>query len=195
MNMDPGDLQEQLEKHLSTSIKLEQEEREYLTKLYNSISHENDNNYLLIGKLKNQSHPIWFVSEKNTQDIKESSLSLPNLIEETPVLTEELVHDEDTTIWDMPYYTPYLTDWKTYFPANNRFKDWPKDDEKMVMVGAVIEKSGKAVRVRVVRSSEVDKLDAEAIRLIEEAPIDPARDEEGNKVRSNFRIPVYFPPK
>lgn len=65
----------------------------------------------------------------------------------------------------------------------------------MVMVGAVIEKPGKAMQVRIVKSSDNPELDAEAIRLIEEAPIDPAIDEEGNKVRSNFMIPVYFPPR
>ncbi|MCD7932957.1 MAG: energy transducer TonB [Tannerellaceae bacterium] len=193
MNMDPGDLHEQLEKHLENS-KLKKEDRNYLTNLYNSISFEKDNNYLLIGKLKTKSHPIQFLSETRKENIVETTVSLPDEEKEI-VLTDDMIHDEDTTIYDMPFNTPYLTTWKTYFPANNRFKDWPKDDEKMVMVGAVIEKPGKAMQVRIVKSSDNPELDAEAIRLIEEAPIDPAIDEEGNKVRSNFMIPVYFPPR
>ena len=97
---------------------------------------------------------------------------------------------------EMPYTTAILKDWKNYFQQNNQYKDWPKDDEKKTMILAVIEADGTATDVKVARSSGIDKLDKEAIRLIENAEIEPATNEEGNPIRmKNWIIPVYFPPR
>ena len=45
------------------------------------------------------------------------------------------------------------------------------------MILAVIEADGTATDVKVARSSGIDKLDKEAIRLIENAEIEPATNE------------------
>ncbi|MCD7938526.1 MAG: 6-bladed beta-propeller [Tannerellaceae bacterium] len=195
LNMEPAHLKQQLEDFLESNFKIKDEDREYLTKLCNSISEEDDNNYMMIGKLKSGSSTLNFLTETKKEDILQSTVSLPKEEVVVSLTEDDLIHDEDTTIYKIAFYSPYLTEWKTYFPANNRFKDWPKDDEKMVLIYCVAEKSGKATQIIVKRSSGVPELDTEAVRLIAEAPIDPATDKEGNKVRCNFTIGVYFPPR
>lgn len=64
------------------------------------------------------------------------------------------------------------------------------------MIQADIDKYGKPHNVRLLRSSEKKELDEEAIRLIQEAPIDPASNKDGDPIEHpNWVIPVYFPPK
>lgn len=111
---------------------------------------------------------------------------------ETPAKAEP----EEQENSDLPYYTADLTTWKSYFQTNNKYKDWDSNEAKMALIGATIDKEGKAHDVKVSRSSGVKELDEEAIRLIQEAPISPARNKDGKKVeQTNWVIPVYFPPK
>lgn len=97
---------------------------------------------------------------------------------------------------DLPYNTAELTTWKSYFQTNNKYKDWDSKDAKTVLIGATVDKEGKAHNVKVLKSCDVKELDEEAIRLIQEAPISPARNKDGKEVeQTNWGIPVYFPPK
>ena len=79
---------------------------------------------------------------------------------------------------------------------DNKYKDWPKDDQKMVLVGAVIEVDGTPTDVQVKKSSEVDELDQEAVRLIKNITFVPGKNKDGKPLRvPNFIIMVHFPPK
>lgn len=103
---------------------------------------------------------------------------------------------EDTTVYDMPYNTAILEDAAEYFRKNNRFKDWDKNDQKRILVRAVIEKDSTASNVQVLsRDVENAELKEEAARLIREAKISPALNEKGEKVRSKWTNIVFFPPK
>jgi len=103
---------------------------------------------------------------------------------------------EDTTVYDMPYSTAALENPKEYFRANNKFKDWDKANQQRVIVRAIIEKDSTASNIQVMKNDlEYPELKAEAIRLIEEAKILPALNENGEKVRSKWIIFVFCPPQ
>lgn len=104
------------------------------------------------------------------------------------------VPQEDTTICKNPVTTAMLEDQLDYFRTNNRFKKWDKKDKKVVCVRAIIEKDGSPRQVLVIKSSGNEELDREAIRLIENATITPAKTELQQPLRSLWMIPVYFPP-
>ena len=57
MNLDPGDLIDELEKVLARPERFSKEESDRLTKLKNSISVD-DNNYILVGKLKSKGESL-----------------------------------------------------------------------------------------------------------------------------------------
>lgn len=122
------------------------------------------------------------------------------LQEQTP---DELVEQakqkviiEDTTIYDMPYNTAYLDDAINYFRKNNKYKDWDKNDKKKILVRAIIEKDSTASNIQVLsRDSANLELKEEAIRLIREAKILPALNENGEVVRSKWVNIIEFPPR
>ena len=65
-----------------------------------------------------------------------------------------------------------------------------------VLIGANIDKYGKPHDVKIIKSSGIKELDEEAMRLIQEAPIVPAKNKDGKNVeQTNWGIPVYFPPR
>lgn len=182
LNMDPGNLIDALETVLSKSGNLPDDEIRKLTEFKNSISVD-DNNYILTGKLKQE-----------TGKLTASTGAIPIEIKPTEeTATTDSTEQENP---DIPYYTAVLETWQSYFPAHNKYKDWDAKDEKLVLVGATIDKYGKPHNVKVLRSSKVKELDEEAIRLIQEAPIVPAKNKEGKNVeQTNWAIPVYFPPR
>ena len=57
MNLDPGDLIDELEKVLARPERFSKEESDRLTKLKNSISVD-DNNYILVGKFKSKGESL-----------------------------------------------------------------------------------------------------------------------------------------
>ena len=99
----------------------------------------------------------------------------------------------DTTIYDATTPTAELIDAITYFRQNNKFKDWDKNNSKVVILQGVVEKNGTISGVRILRPSNVKELDDEALRLIKSAKYTPGKNPEGEDVRSKFTIPVYFP--
>lgn len=101
---------------------------------------------------------------------------------------------EKDSIFSNPPTTASLKDWKNYFRTHNQYKDWNPKDKKQVLVSAITTKEGKPTEVQIVSSCKIDKLDKEALRLIQNAELDPARDEQNNPVRSKWFIMVMFPP-
>jgi len=100
----------------------------------------------------------------------------------------------DTTVYDMPDITAELPDAINYFLTNNKHKDWKETDRKMVVLQGIVEKDGTITGVRVLRSSQVDDLDKEAVRLINVATYKPAKN-RNQVVRSKLTIVVQFPPQ
>lgn len=106
------------------------------------------------------------------------------------------VSQEDTIVHKMPYYTAELEDAINYFRINNKYKDWQVKDSKTIIIQCVVEKDSTSSGIKILRNGSGNKdLDNEAIRLIKEADILPARDDKGKPIRSIFSIAVHFPPK
>lgn len=111
----------------------------------------------------------------------------------TPQRTTE---DNDTTIYEMPVTTAVLENAVDYFRTNNKYKNWNKDDKKLIILKCIAEKDGLVSNIKVLRggSGNTD-LDYEAIRLIKQAKLSPARNEKNEVVRSFWAIAVHFPPE
>ncbi len=105
------------------------------------------------------------------------------------------VTEADASLDEPPYTTPILENAGAYFKANNKYKDWDEKNRKMVIIKCVVEKDSTTSDVIARRSCGNEKLDKEAIRLIEDAKVIPGKDARGEAVRSRFTIVVDFPPK
>ena len=106
----------------------------------------------------------------------------------TPITT-----DSDTMIYEMPAVTAALENALDYFRANNRYKDWDKEDKTRVVIRCIAEKDGSISNLRIVESSGNTDLDNEAIRLIKQAKLNPAKNENNEIIRSDFVIGINFP--
>ena len=191
---DPGDLIEIVEDALAKPENLKPEQKANLETLQSQLD-DNDNTYLFIGKLRQNKAqtPTTVTILPRKEAVKHEKKEEVEIKVEKEKTEENKVEEKDE---EMPYTTATLKDWKNYFRQNNQYKDGPKDDETKTMILAVIEADGTATDVKVARSSGIDKLDKEAIRLIENAEIEPATNEEGDPIRmKNWIIPVYFPPR
>ncbi len=197
MNMDPGDLQDQLDKALSESDEYPDDLIRELTELRNSISPD-DNNYLFTGKLKT-GHEGLSLMEPSLSKTKQERLQSVN----KPVVPAT---DADS-IWSMPYHTADIPGWLSYNRKNNKYKDWDKTDGKAVLLKILVEKDGTPSDIRIIGGGNSDltnksktgcgikELDEEALRLVREAQFTPGTDKEKNPVRSYTAVFVYFPPK
>lgn len=101
---------------------------------------------------------------------------------------------EDTTICEGGCTTAHLDDAINYFRANNKYKDWPANDKKEVVVRGIAEKDSTLSRISI-KSCGNKELDDEAIRLIKEAKLSPAQNDQGEPVRSQYVNVVFFPPR
>lgn len=134
----------------------------------------------------------WVSCSGNSKNVQ--TLDDEVTVEKEDQLVEPLA--EDTTIHAMPYYTAHLEDAIAYFRANNKYKDWDKNDERRAFVKCIIEKDGTPTQIEIGgEGTGKPELDEEAIRLIKEGTISPALNEQGKPVRSKFIIAVLFPPK
>jgi len=128
---------------------------------------------------------------------------------EVAIGDEIAVADGDTTIYREPATTATLENHINYLRNNNRLKDRKLDRKKKLLVRAIIEKDGTPTQVGIMMYQEADlnseawkKIDnwkedeftAEAIRLVKEAKIEPATNESGTPVRSEWVMMVAFPP-
>lgn len=102
--------------------------------------------------------------------------------------------NNDTTVYDAKILdaTAILQDAISYFLKNNKYKDWKETDGKIVAIKGVVEKDGTITNVKILKSSGVDILDAEALRLIKAAKYNPGK-YNNEIVRSTFSIVVLFP--
>ena len=82
-----------------------------------------------------------------------------------------------------------------YFRNNNKYKNWDSNDKKKVLIMGIVEKDGRLSKISKIAGEEDEKLRQEAIRLVENAIITPAKNEEGYPVRSYWSVFVEFPPK
>lgn len=87
--------------------------------------------------------------------------------------------------------TAELQDAINYFRNNNKYKDW-KEANTLVVLRGIVEKDGTITGVKIRRSSNVEILDKEALRLIKSAKYNPGTI-KGKTVRSDFDIVVRFP--
>ena len=109
-----------------------------------------------------------------------------------------IVSDDERIITDIHEIavTASLDNYLEYFRQNNRFSDWDANDARQVLIRAVINRDGTSSYVGVMSSSGIEKLDNEAIRLIQEGSFTPGRNAEGEIIRmGGFGIPVFFPPR
>ena len=180
---DPGDLIEIVEDALAKPEILTPEQKANLETLQSQLD-DNDNTYLFIGKLRQNK-----AQTPTTVTILPRKEAVKHEVKEEAKVEEEV---DDTEL----YSTPQFPNYQAYFRENNKYKDWPKDDQKMVLVGAVIEVDGTPTDVQVKKSSEVDELDQEAVRLIKNITFVPGKNKDGKPLRvPNFIITVFFPPK
>lgn len=187
--MDPGNLLDGIEAALSHPDRLSPKQQEQLKSLQKSVSTD-DNNYLFIGKIKSEINDL--ALNTFTARTEEQPAKQPRQTTGTAPKTEA-TDGEDP---DLVYSTATLETWKSYFPAHNKYKDWDPKDPKQTLVGAVIDKQGKPHDLRIIRSSGIKELDEEAVRLIREAPITPAKNKNGEEVeQTNWVCMVHFPPK
>ena len=151
------------------------------------------------GKLKISDESL-FVGNQNDKGLSVSDSVNKDTMNMTKV--NETAISPDTTNDNLdapPYSTATLLNAKEYFRTNNKYKNWDPKNSKTVLIKAIVEKDGSTTNVKVMKECDEDILNKEAVRLIRDAKangahIDPAKNEDGNPVRSKWAIPVYFPP-
>ena len=112
------------------------------------------------------------------------------------VLTVSDSVNKDTLNLDLPpYSTAALLNAKEYFRTNNKYKDWDPKNPQYVLISAIVEKDGTLTDMKVVKKCNDDLLNKEALRLIREAKIEPAKNSNGDYTRSRWSIVVKFPPE
>jgi len=119
---------------------------------------------------------------------------------DTPKIASDTTNKNIEGIDLPPYSTATLVNWKEYFRKNNKYEDWNPKNPQVVLIKAIVEKDGTLTDVAIVKECDEDKLNKEALRLIRDAKangaqIEPARNSNGEYIRSRWAIPVSFPPK
>ena len=200
-NMHPNELKENLSKALENPENLSAETLEKLKRFSTSINEEDDNNILLIGKLKQDMAENFVQKEIVYKPTTVSSTPKNNDVAEKPDISANKEDDDKTygledSRLNLVRTTPVLDKAKQYFKENNKYKDWNPQDEKKVLIEYIVEKTGKTTDVTVKQSCGVEELDNEALRLIREAVMVPGTNLKGKPVRmKDFWIPVFFPPQ
>ncbi|MDL2277688.1 TonB family protein [Parabacteroides sp. OttesenSCG-928-G07] len=190
-------LKEEIENKLKDQH-LDQSHRDRLELINNNITEES-NNIFFIGRLRTDMISSFAVHDINIY-LQET---LPERETPSKVSTPAITLDDDRVygvkmddLKEIRITGSPKGDFKEYFKTNNIYKDWSDNDKKEVGLTFVIEKDGSASNVKVNKSSENEKLDKEAVRLIQNMEFSPAIHlETGKPVRSRFAMPVFFPPQ
>lgn len=128
---------------------------------------------------------------------KSDSLKAENRVTYDSVIlnnSQKTKSDCDTTVYDMPATTARLEEPDKYFRTNNKFKNWDKRDKRRIPVKCIAEKDGSTSNIRILQGGSGNiKLDKEAVRLIKQAKLTPARNEKNEIIRSYFVILIHFP--
>lgn len=163
---------------------------------------EDLNNIILIGKLKENRTVSFTIRDindykgNNSVIKKETSKGLSTPIKKRESVIEDKNPDKIYSGLGVFSHIPLLKGDLEYFRKNNRYKNWDSKNPKVVMVGYVVEKNGKASNVIVKESSGIEKLDKEALRLVKEARYTVGKLKNGKEVRAgNMLIAVFFPPR
>ena len=189
LNLEPSTLMEHLEKALQNE-KLSENKRSHLGKLLSLID-ENDNNYILFGKLRND-----FSSEKPNEALliyNESQLKKKN----NSIINRKPQHTEAPKEEIRDIRAARLVDW-SFIRENNRYKDWDASKPRKVWIGATVDEEGNLSDIRVVRKVEEEELNEEALRLMKAlGKVEPAIDKAtGEPVKhENWVITIPFPIK
>jgi TonB family protein len=132
-------------------------------------------------------------AEKSHSDLNKNS-SKPGV--------ENISEKEDTLIYYFSdqkkiHNTPYFENYTEYCRDNNKYKNWDKNDKRETIVGFVVEKDGTTSYVKVIKSSGIEMLDNEAIRLAKQMKHSkPGTDLKGNPIRvGDMTVKVFFPSK
>lgn len=78
-------------------------------------------------------------------------------------VNDTIVYADDKDVFN----TPYKKNVKEYFRQNNSYKDWDENDKREVVINCSTLKDGSNINVKVRKSSGIQKLDNEAVRLIQ----------------------------
>jgi hypothetical protein len=214
-NVEPAILLAELEEVLEKNKDLPASKVNELTDLKNSIT-ENDNNYILLGKLKqeggdglqkNAGNGGSFVIISQPEDPGKGQDNVPAPQNDgnspsRPSLDSSSGDDEDgNRVYrgnenDMKQIksTPHLPDANEYFRKNNRYADWDINDKRDVVIRGICEKDGTLSAIEVRKRSGVKELDDEAVRLMEDVILDPGISIKGKPLRCEFSIGLFFPP-
>jgi hypothetical protein len=212
-NMDPGELKEQLTAAISSSGP-DEKTGETLAGFVDAIG-ENDNNYLLLGKLKQPGeaglqekaaggeYAIAFPQHGGASAKSGAGLSMPRKNgNEGEIPPPVSLDDEDDKVYrwneaDMKHVRtiPVLPDANEYFRRNNRYADWDIEDKRYAAIIMIVEKDGRASDIKVEESSGISELDDEAVRLVKEAVRHPGISTKGKPIRCGDVINIiFFPP-
>lgn len=210
-NLYSFELLKECERILSTQKGLDPKIKEKLFYLLDRLDDES-NNIIITGRLtKNGAN-----SDKSIliTEAKESISSSQKVVEDTvknalknkTVKVDKSIIDSQEGNSDNRIYrfkdlkeikhTAILDKAKEYFRQKNIYKDWDPKDKKETRLSFIVEKNGTTSSVEVIQSSGVEKLDREAIRLIEEAHFLHGTNLKNEPIRcGDMEIIVYFPPK
>jgi TonB family protein len=202
VNMYPNELKEQLETALSKKDGLAPEMYKKVKELHDQIT-DDDNNILIIAKLRTDKNTTLSLATATNEPVQPTGGQTPPPPppgkEETSDTTGYIYRFNEADMKQIrktPQWGDVPNEPLTWFMANNKYKDWDKNDPKRVMVDFIVEKSGKTSNVTIVESSGIEALDKEAIRLVEKLKFKPGIDLKGNPVRcGDMKIDVFFPPK
>ena len=206
-NMYAYELKEQLETALISKT-LTPEIREKILNLNDSLG-EDDNNVVILGKLKQGLQEIKLHANVNNSETK-----LPAPFEQYEKNESETIdisaanekqaagenNNEDDRIyagWDdikLIKSQPQIIGGFDYFRNNTKYKDWDVADKKEVKVKYIAEKDGTTSNVTIIESSGNSDLDNEAIRLIREIPLTVGTNLNNEPIRLEMFISVHFPP-
>lgn len=110
--------------------------------------------------------------------------------------TQTIMQDNDTTIYEIPATTAVLENAIEYFRANNKYKNWRQNDKRFVILKCITEKDASISNIGVLRGGSGNSdLDNEAIRLIKQAKLIPAKNEKNEVIRSFWMTVIHFPPE
>ena len=204
-NMYSHELKAQLETALA-SKSLSKEIADKIRKINHKIG-EDDNNIVLIGRLKKETGEIRLQAEtkqreekveiqqseeKNTLDnISQTTASNKASTENTGIVDDEVYGGRSNKQYKMH---AQIQDYSRYCKENNQFKNWDPDDRKEVKLSYIAEKNGTASNIEIMESCGNTDLDNEAIRLIKEAKLIPGTGMKDEPIRILMAITVYFPP-
>ena len=205
-NMYAYELKAQLETALASKT-LTPEIREKIHILNEGIS-EDDNNVVMLGKLKQGIQEI-----KLQADSKSSEAKLPVPVEQNEKNESEIVdtatnerqaeeaksdtNDRIYAGWDdmklIKNSPQFIGGFADYFRNNTKYKDWDTADKKEVKLRFVAEKDGTTSNVEIIESSGNSDLDNEAIRLIQEASLTVGINLNNEPIRLEMFISVHYP--